>query len=46
MDRAALITAQIEGLMILIGLKRVRHEELAGVEQAAAAHIENLAFGD
>jgi len=44
--RAALITAQIEGLMILIGPRRVRHEELAGIEQAAAEHIQNLAFGD
>ncbi|MFD1703400.1 TetR/AcrR family transcriptional regulator [Methylopila henanensis] len=42
--RAALITAQIEGLMILIGPKRVKHDELAGLELAAVAHIEDLAF--
>jgi AcrR family transcriptional regulator len=42
--RAALITAQIEGLMILIGPKRVAHPELAGVEAAALKQIEALAF--
>lgn len=44
--RAALITAQIEGLMILIGPKRVRYDELAGLERAAVAQIQRLAFGD
>jgi AcrR family transcriptional regulator len=44
--RAALITAQIEGLMILVGPKRVRHEELTGIETAAVQQIERLAFSD
>lgn len=44
--RAALITAQIEGLMILIGPKRVRYGELAGLERAAVLQIERLAFSD
>lgn len=42
--RAALITAQIEGLMILIGPRRLPHKELVGLEAAAAKHIEALAF--
>lgn len=44
--RAGLVTVQIEGLMILIGPKRLPHEELAGLEAAAALQIEKLAFGD
>jgi len=44
--RAALITAQIEGLMILIGPRRQAHPELSGLEQAAVAHIAKLAFAD
>lgn len=42
--RAALITAQIEGLMILIGPRRVAHEDLAGIEDEALRQIEKLAF--
>ncbi|MGE7157082.1 TetR/AcrR family transcriptional regulator [Methylorubrum rhodesianum] len=42
--RAALITAQIEGLMILIGPRRLPHKELVGLEAAAVKHIEALAF--
>lgn len=42
--RAALITAQIEGLMILIGPRRVAHEDLAGIEEEALRQIEKLAF--
>ncbi|WP_462118708.1 hypothetical protein [Methylorubrum extorquens] len=42
--RAALITAQIEGLMILIGPRRLPHEELVGLEAAAVKHILALAF--
>lgn len=44
--RAALITAQIEGLMILIGPRRTRHVELEGLEAAALRRIERLAFED
>lgn len=44
--RAALITAQIEGLMILVGPKRVPHDELVGIETAAVGQIERLAFSD
>ncbi|ACK52318.1 transcriptional regulator, TetR family [Methylocella silvestris BL2] len=44
--RAALITAQIEGLMILIGPKRVRYDELVGLERVAVTQIERLAFED
>jgi AcrR family transcriptional regulator len=44
--RAALVTAQIEGLMILIGPKRFAHPELKGLEDAAVAQIEALAFAD
>jgi AcrR family transcriptional regulator len=44
--RAALITAQIEGLMILIGPNRVSHEELLGLEQEAIRHIRYLAISD
>ena len=42
--RAALITAQIEGLMILIGPARPRHEGLKGLEAAALAQIEAMAL--
>ncbi len=44
--RAALITAQIEGLMILIGPNRVAHAELGGLEQEAVRHIRHLALSD
>lgn len=44
--RAALIIAQIEGLMILIGPKRAPHKELVGIEHAAVEQIERLAFSD
>ncbi|WP_395667213.1 TetR/AcrR family transcriptional regulator [Methylocella sp.] len=44
--RAALITAQVEGLMILIGPRRVRCETLVGLEKAAVVQIERLAFAD
>jgi AcrR family transcriptional regulator len=43
--RAALITSQIEGLMILIGPKRVAHKELNGLEEEAIRHIQRLAVG-
>lgn len=43
--RSALITAQIEGLMILVGPKRVPRVELDGLEEAALVQIEQLAFG-
>ena len=42
--RAALITAQIEGLMILIGPNRVQHPELHGLEEEAVAQITRLAL--
>ncbi|MDE8347197.1 MAG: TetR/AcrR family transcriptional regulator [Acidocella sp.] len=41
--RAALITAQIEGLMILIGRNRVPHPELIGLEREAVIQIKHLA---
>jgi AcrR family transcriptional regulator len=44
--RAALITAQIEGLMILIGPNRVDHPELRGLEREAIAQIKRLALSD
>jgi AcrR family transcriptional regulator len=44
--RAALITAQIEGLMILIGHNRVDHPELRGLEREAIAQIKRLALSD
>jgi AcrR family transcriptional regulator len=44
--RAALITAQIEGLMILIGPHRIDHVELHGLERAAVAQITHLALSD
>lgn len=42
--RAALITAQIEGLMILIGHNRIPHAELIGLEREATAQITRLAI--
>jgi AcrR family transcriptional regulator len=44
--RAALITAQIEGLMILIGPNRTDHAELHGLEREAVAQITHLALSD
>ncbi len=44
--RAALITAQIEGLMILVGPNRTPHLELRGLEEEAIAQITRLAFLD
>jgi len=44
--RAALITAQIEGLMILIGPSRVGHEELRGLEVEAIRQMKHLALSD
>lgn len=41
--RAALITSQIEGLMVLIGPRRIPHDELRGLEDAALASIRRLA---
>ena len=42
--RAALITTQIEGLMILVGPGKPRHRELPGIEEEAMAQIENMAL--
>ena len=42
--RAALITSQIEGLMVLIGPKRVVHKELSGLENEAIKQIQRLAL--
>src|SRR5262245_20131761 len=42
--RAALITSQIEGLMILIGPKRIAHKELNGLEDEAIRQIQKLAM--
>jgi AcrR family transcriptional regulator len=42
--RAALITTQIEGLMILVGPGKPRHRELRGIEDAAMAQIERMAL--
>jgi hypothetical protein len=44
--RAALITAQIEGLMILIGPNRVGHAELCGLEKGTITQMMNLALSD
>jgi AcrR family transcriptional regulator len=44
--RAALITAQIEGLMVLIGPKRMVHKDLTGLEDEAIKQIERLATAD
>lgn len=42
--RAGLITAQIEGLMVLVGPHRRPQERLAGIEDFASAQIERIAF--
>lgn len=42
--RAALITAQIEGLIVLIGPRRIPHDDLQGIEGAAVTAICDLAF--
>jgi AcrR family transcriptional regulator len=44
--RAALITCQIEGLIILIGPKRAVHRELEGLEDEAISQIQRLAMDD
>jgi AcrR family transcriptional regulator len=44
--RAALITAQIEGLMILIGPNRVDHAELVGLEAEAVKQMKLLVLSD
>jgi AcrR family transcriptional regulator len=41
--RAALITSQIEGLMVLIGPNRTIHKELEGLENEAIKQIQRLA---
>jgi AcrR family transcriptional regulator len=42
--RAALITTQIEGLMILVGPNKPKHRELAGLEEEAMTQIESMAL--
>ena len=42
--RAALITTQIEGLMILVGPRKPKHRELEGIEREAMTQIENMAL--
>jgi AcrR family transcriptional regulator len=42
--RAALITTQIEGLMILVGPRKPKHRELDGIEDEAMAQIETMAL--
>ena len=42
--RAALITAQVEGLMVLIGPNRMVHKELEGLEDETIMQIEKLAI--
>jgi AcrR family transcriptional regulator len=42
--RAALITTQIEGLMILVGPGKPRHSELSGIEAEAMLQIEKMAL--
>jgi AcrR family transcriptional regulator len=44
--RAALITSQIEGLMVLIGPNRMAHKELSGLEDEAIRQIKILAIAD
>jgi AcrR family transcriptional regulator len=44
--RAALITSQIEGLMVLVGPNRMAHKELNGLEDEAIRQIKRLAIGD
>ncbi len=41
--RAALITTQIEGLMVLVGPSKPRHPELSGIEDEAMVQIEKMA---
>ena len=43
---AALITSQIEGLMVLIGPNRKVHKELEGLEDEAIRQILKLAVDD
>jgi len=43
---AALITSQIEGLMVLIGPNRMAHKELEGLENEAIRQIKKLATDD
>jgi hypothetical protein len=42
--RAALITTQIEGLMIVVGPGKPRHRELDGIEDEAMTQIERMAL--
>jgi AcrR family transcriptional regulator len=42
--RAALITTQIEGLMILVGPNKPKHRELGGIEDEAMMQIERMAL--
>jgi len=42
--RAALITSQIEGLMILVGPTKPKHPELIGIEDEAMLQIEKMAL--
>ena len=42
--RAALITAQVEGLMVLIGPNRMVHKELEGLEDETIMQIQKLAI--
>jgi AcrR family transcriptional regulator len=44
--RAALITSQVEGLMVLIGPNRMIHKELEGLESEAIRQIQKLAIDD
>jgi AcrR family transcriptional regulator len=44
--RAALITSQVEGLMVLIGPNRMIHKELEGLENEAIRQIQKLAVDD
>jgi AcrR family transcriptional regulator len=44
--RAAVITAQIEGLMLLLGPNNPAEAELVGIEEEAVRQIERLARGD
>lgn len=44
--RAALITVQLEGLMILIGPNRVDHIERSGLEREAVKQTKHLALSD
>jgi hypothetical protein len=44
--RAALITSQIEGLIVLIGPKRIARKELSGLEDEAIRQIQKLALDD